>query len=458
MTTLISLIKGVITPLAVLLNLVIGVFAAILSGIIEYFVLYELFSKIIISGETRTSAILPLVIVLILEGSKLFLHFESKCFDLRAIDKSSKQLANNMNKVKWFLVLFSFICTLFYTGNTLYHNSVTVQSSIHSAEIEAIETEYKNRIKECEDTAIKNREDKVYAAKKSWYDAQKALNAWNEMNLSSDDFIAEKIRLENAVTEARNSYNETLNDSTYLDKIKSEVENLEKEKEEKIQTIISVSSNEGDNEYIKTFLLLIFNTILQKETYPSWVYFIVIILISTAFAGVLEAVIYMSQSLISTPTTELYRIFEADHNAIHDNLTNKIEKILKVLIRSIVPFSIFIIFGLLQEITMNKFNLIVGLICCMVTVIIAVFIPDKTYVSTNPVKPMEKIEESLKKFFTTEGTAILIKGIFSASMFIVLGIFYQKEIADLTLPALSVSIGQIIGHFLKIDPKPVNFI
>lgn len=470
MRFVISLIKSVISPVSVLLNLLIGFIAAMLSGVIEYYVLKELFSKIITDGQVKTLNFLPIIIVIILEGSKLFLHFGSSAFNnvSTTLSLSTVDFTKAMNVIKVILVVFSFICTIIFTGNVLYYDNVKNNSENLKTQISAINQQYEVEIEECKQKYTDLNNSKLKSYETAWKNAEEELSehlanpvltpkvAYDRYQQKAKELEAKVDEKHTQYIEYSNSVNLDLNSNpNYI----NEINTLENERDEEISKVKenNVQSNEGDNSYIKTFLLLVFNTFLNKDVYPRWLYFIIVIFISVVIAGVLEAVIYISQRFITTPSTELQNAFDYEGN---DFIKDKTKSVVRFIICIAFSFSIYVIYGLISEISLDKFNILSGLVCCIITVVIFSIIPIS--ISQNHYEEKEdssgkfnKIQNEIKNFLATEGKTMLIKGLLSFVLFIVLGIIYKKDIADITVAAVGVAAGQAIGQILHIDPREI---
>ena len=106
MKSIVVFLRHVITPLVLCLFLVLGLTAAMLSGIVEYSVIKELFSG---NDAKGYSVYIPLIIVIVLEGLKLFLHYIIPAHK-KLGDTGRHLIAKNVTK--YFLV--AFILSLLY--------------------------------------------------------------------------------------------------------------------------------------------------------------------------------------------------------------------------------------------------------------------------------------------------------------------------------------------------------
>jgi len=467
MKLLITIFKNIINPIAMGLVLLIGTLAAVLSGLIEYFVLKDWFSNAVIDGKNFTLTFLPIAIVVILEGSKLFLHFCVSAFK----QNNSKQTTITtetikvMNAVKYVLVIFSFMCTIIFTGNVLYQNSSVEVSAAYNSTVQAITNEYEIKIDNVKQEYKNNIDSSIEAYKTDWEEAQNRLTSFKIIlspKTAYERSIAEKKELENEVNRKFQLYQDALKkrniDETQNPELKNSITALEKERDKKISTAKNESLNntEGDNLYIKTFLLFIFNSFLNQNTYPKIIYFIISVIISLVIAGVLEAVIHISQKFISLPSSIMTSTFETV--SVEEHLKRRITAITRIISSISISFFIFIIYGLIQDIAFDKFNFISAFICCIITVLIGFALPISEYkqpttTSNNKVKIIQK---SFNEFLNTEGKMMLIKGMLSFVGFIILGLIFEKNVSEITIPAVGVALGGALGNLFHIVPKPIS--
>ena len=470
MKFIIAVFKNVINPISAALMLLIGMLAAILSGVIEFFVLKDLFSRITLNGNEMELSFLPLVIVIVLEGSKLFLHFGNSAIkqNLPNDYENAQKFAETMNKIKICLIIFSFVCTVIFTCNFLYQNSSVVVKGAQEAAITEIDNRYDKEVENYTNRYWENIQRDVDSKKQEWVNASDEL-ANLEPRLSPrvvyERYLEEKAALEKKVEEKYAEYQvslERLNTNVYEDEyFQNGIAAIETERVNEKSAAIenAYELDGGDNEYIRTFLLFIFNSLLRKDTYPKVLYFIVALAISLVVAAILEAVIYFSQRLITMPSNELEKAFEADYEA-DSEIKTRIKFITRVVIGASISFFVFLVYGLLKEIAMNKFELIAGLICSLLTILMSFALPkfsyDKTTIAEKKLPKTNKAFNILGEFMATEGKTMIIKAILSFVCFIFLGILFEESIAEITVPAVGVAIGGAIGHVFHITPKAFN--
>lgn len=467
MKFMIVVFKNVITPISSALMLLIGALAAILSGVVEYYVLRDFFSKITINGTEKEFSFIPMVIVVVLEGSKIFLHFGNSAIkqNLTNDNRSAHRLAESMNKIKVCLIVFSFVCTVIFTCNFLYQNTsfnmLEEQTNLSSQ----IDTEYDEKIKALEKEYIEKNKLEIDSKKKEWEQASKALSDLQPRltpKVVYDRYIQERDFLQKYEQKKHDEYQDSLNKDIHEDPtFQLRLETVNKERNNKKENALKESSEnvENDNECIRTFLLFIFNSILNKYSYPKVLYFIVVLAISLVIAAILEAVIFFSQRLITMPAKELEKAFEADYEA-ESEIKARIKFLARVIIGAVISFFVFLVYGLIKEITMDRFEIVAGLGCSFLTVLMGFALPKFHYTTPETIEKGKKnrpktngVLDVLGEFMVTEGRIMIIKAILSFVCFVFLGILFEESISEITVPAIGVAIGGAIGHIFHITPK-----
>lgn len=141
MKFVIAVFRHIFTPLALVLAVLAGLLAAATSALIEYHVLQEW-----LRPEGTGLLFLPLIIVVALEGTKLFLHFFGAAFQQNGLTQSEQSLLSKFRDIlpliRNGLVIFSFVCSMIFTANAFYYKSVTGESDELTAARDAIFAEY----------------------------------------------------------------------------------------------------------------------------------------------------------------------------------------------------------------------------------------------------------------------------------------------------------------------------
>lgn len=123
MKTIIIILKNIFMPFSAFTFLFLGLLASFCSGIVEWYVLREILkiADLGINADVWTA-----LIVLILEGSKLTLHFYEYLFSKEAVDIEEfdvKKQRKFISFIKNMLIILSFICNIICIMNILYNNS-----------------------------------------------------------------------------------------------------------------------------------------------------------------------------------------------------------------------------------------------------------------------------------------------------------------------------------------------
>ena len=137
------LINNIFIPFATFLFILVGVFAALLSAIIEFAVLKELFTSEY--QEFIPSFLIALALVLLLEYSKLYLHYLLG----RWKHKPNSNSAKYMKKVRIIVsipIAISFVCTVIFSVTTL--DKASYNENAFQTEKARIENQLKSDIQD----------------------------------------------------------------------------------------------------------------------------------------------------------------------------------------------------------------------------------------------------------------------------------------------------------------------
>lgn len=360
MKSMLLLLKHIVSPLVLFLFLLLGLIAAFLSGVIEYLVIREMLTINLSDMENIASysKYVPFIIVLVLEGFKLFLHFV-----IPAQERTGKTHNLLWRKVtKYFLVGFSLICTFIFSCNSMYNFNVVTSNKDSS--IEVINTKYNDELEKIEESieADKERALKIFSddIESVREDISETSEAIRELNPSKanyeqkrDDLEAEKKRLEISLDEKIKEYDKK---SQNIDaEIRTNYQSrIDKAMEEKEAAIIKANNDQvldssGDNKYIRATIKFLKSTIkADASEYDRTTYCVIVALISLLVAIILEVVISASQEYLSKKSDELTTLFGAGEE-IDAVLKYRANKTLKLLVQSAIMLAIFIILGATTE-------------------------------------------------------------------------------------------------------------
>lgn len=310
MKDILIFLRHVVTPLFLCLFLVLGLTAAMISGVVEYAVVKELFSG---NNTEGYNEYIPLVIVIVLEGLKLFLHYAVSAH--KRIGDAGRHLVIK-NVVKYALVIFSLLCTMIFVSNSLYTPEevknitaaqMTAIKNKYQVELELemkdIESDYENRIK-----SANGKVESVRSQLQQLTPVYRPRSAY-------ENYIREKLRLESELKEAEKFYNleydELIEDKKQSISLVEEKNSVEMQKE-----IDSLSDNfeyvsSGDNSYLSSALTFAVS-IISKENYNRTTYYLCVFGISLIVSIVLELAISFAQFYLSLDESKLNALFGSD--------------------------------------------------------------------------------------------------------------------------------------------------
>lgn len=361
MKSIILVLKNVISPLVLVLFLLLGLIAAFLSGIVEYAVIKEMFTINLVNtgGTANYSKFIPLVIVLVLEGFKLFLHYVIPAHE-RENPNDDKLIWKKITK--YFLVIFSLICTFIFSCNSMYDFN-TVSTNTGKA-IQNIELKYDAEINKIETEITANKEnslkvynDEIVSIRNDIDKTSDSIKNLDPMNPNYDNLYSnlnnEKQRLELRLEEKNNEYNNIV--QAIDAEIRQRYENRFQELENiKIQEINKVKSEQtidssGDNQYIRAAIKFVKMTFFADNSeYKRGTYCLIVALISLLVSIILEVVITVSQAYLSKKSDELAKLFGSEE-VVDETIKNKANNILWHLIQAAIMLAVFIIIGTTTE-------------------------------------------------------------------------------------------------------------
>ena len=248
---LIKYLFDFLIPIFYLVFIVAGFVCALISGLIEYLVVKDLFSE---SGlEFLKNISIPLLIVFAFEATKLFLVFYK--------DTADAKKGYYFSHMRWGLILFSVFCTLLFSFEKL--NNPRKDEEI-SRQREIVEKEYQRKI-----------------------DNKKERLAYWEDILDKERATGIRERYKNA--------------EENVARISAEIEELYEQMSNKIDAIevASYSSKQTDNRLLSSALTIWVRAIYNTDEYSPRAYIILAIILSLLISFSLEIVIYVSLRILA---------------------------------------------------------------------------------------------------------------------------------------------------------------
>lgn len=449
MKFVIAVFRLIFTPLALVLAVLAGLLAAAVSALIEYNVLQEW-----LRPEGTGLVFLPLIIVVSLEGTKLFLHFFGGALQQNNLTQNERYLLSQFrNILPWIrngLVIFSFVCSIIFTANAFYRNSVTRESDELTAARESISAEYDAKMateNEQADTvyqqAIATPQEQLQTAKANWEKIEIVYTPLRDYQRTS----AEKAAAWDIVEECQKHLEEA--EATARSEREASVEaareQLDSWKEQELAKLDNsvLGAVAGDNVYLRNFLLFFSQTFFGKE-YSRSAYFVWVILISLTISALLEGVIILSQYVISFPVSVLEQM--AGNFAISEREKQKLTYVVQVVVSMMISLALFLIYGAVQELVYTGVDIGAAVVSTMITVLIP------TVVTTIEWNHTASGWRKIAKDVFSEARSTVVKGLLAFAGFVFIGLLFGESFATLSMPAIGISLGNAAGHLFHLEP------
>lgn len=450
MKLVVTFFRHVLTPFTMIFAVIAGLLAAGVSGLVEFSVLQQW-----LRPENQRLFFIPLIVVFALEGFKLFLHFSEAAFrqnPLSNADRASLQtFLSVLPYIKWGLVAFSLVCTLIFMSSSFYYKVPGEEAESVQTVRERIEAAYSRD----EQTAIEEA-DRIYqntidAAFLQVQAAQDHFDAITIVYTPRNEYVRSteaKEAARQALQTAQQEYAlaQSRAEQARIDRLEVARQALDAAKAQELEALeqSELALISGDNQYLSSFLLFFSQTFFNR-TYSRPSYYIWVVTISIVLSALLEAVISLSQRVITLPPGAMSAISEGA--PIDADGKERVARFLQYLTGAVVALAIFLMYGGLMEISYNKIHLGAALVCSLV----AVLIPSVIFRGVQP----EQEESGIKRFFqkvAIEAQTVTVKGLLSFAGFMLIGMFFGETFASLSVSAIGISIGNIIGHTLHLLP------
>lgn len=315
MKTFVTVLKSIFTSFSAVAFLFIGLLASFCSAAIEWYVLKEILS---VPGWNISAGDWAGLVILILEGTKFVLHFYNEAFKRQDLNETITEFYVKKKRriivaVKNGLTIFSLICSMICVTNILYHNNqAKIESYVQekNAECDRILNEKISQLEE----KRKTREDECIARyddeKKEIKQQRKILKRLQEQiseevySVRRQDLQEEADAMRAQIRKMRKEY------AAHIQEAQQRVKEEYDQERASIETVYGPNGSarasdtdveavqEGDNPYLRTFLLAITQTFFGTG-YSREAYFLCTLFISLVVAAALEYCIMISQSLLT---------------------------------------------------------------------------------------------------------------------------------------------------------------
>lgn len=450
MKNVITVLRHIISPLILCLFLILGFTAAMLSGVVEYHVIKELFP--VKDAETYNFYI-PLVIVIVLEGLKLFLHYIIPAHE----QIGETKFLTVKKATKYVLIVFSLICTVIYVSNSLY-TPEKVNSFINEKEIR-IESKYeakkKTEIKEME----KNEQIELSNAKIIVDNIENQLQILTPVYSpywANKNYVEEKIRLENELESAKIEYEMKCNE--IKSKYESEKKTIENDIEEEIlkekKSIVEDFNyiSAGDNTYLSSALLFMVSVFGIKE-YKRTMYYLCVLGISLIISVVLELAISFAQSYLALKREKLEQLFGEDE-IIEETFKRKADRIIGISVQASIMLAVYLICHTLSLDTMNlPKNIFPVFVSYLLSIILS---SEKFLPANNEYLYKEKDKKTYKTLIKVKNFTlpIVTQTLICIVGFILISIFLKNNLDNLIPTTIALSFGSLSGQII-LKPKTI---
>lgn len=429
------ILNHILIPLfTILFVTVVGLAAAMISGLIEYCILQELFyseyQKLI------PSAAIALILVIVLEFTKIYLHFfKTKLENNSPLKKCIKTILS-------FLVGISCLCTIIFGVSTFHLASYNVDKV--NAEIKTINEDLKTAIADSESKHNKTYFEDLKPYEIAKTSAHAAVEDFDPTGLSSKRRAEKLTALTEAANKADAQYTEAqIRLSEIRDtSIQNDKQNLQKDAEKQIARLTNIDSPEiaakYDNPIIAQFLTVLAQILFNASTYPRFAYLLVTILFSILIAVLLEWIISICFGLISYPFDTLINAKES----IGPKLQPWCNKLIITVVKATCALFISIVIMAGAPVNIDRFYFLSAVIsCCLAIMLVQHFVAGKTNVSEKQDHFIYAIRDSL------------LEGILSFMGCLLLGFLFGKEALKLDISTIAIGIGSTLSSCVGYAPK-----
>ncbi len=313
MKTLVIILKSIFVPFSAFTFLILGCLACFCSAVIEWFVFREILA---IPNSTINADNWAALIVLVLEGSKITLHFYNNAFKRHELHNQiagiikKRRLISGVSKA---LMALSLICSIICIVNVLYNNNdnkieEALKKNTQECDqyLETGRNSLRDQRKQELDNVPQLYENEFSIIESMESDLQKIVQQILEEPYGNkrDDLMEEAKNIRDKIDNRAASYTDLCD--AKREEIEKKYVKLNEELESKYGLYGSerLSENDikiliqGDNSYLSNFLLAFSKTFWGRE-YSRSTYFACALIIGVTISVVLELCISISQMLLT---------------------------------------------------------------------------------------------------------------------------------------------------------------
>ena len=406
-------------------NVVVGMFFFVLFILAGFaclgFSTYAEF-EVIQGFFSKYPPLIPLLIVLSFEISKYFFVYFIESIRLNTVKSVnySDGLIGIFFKLRTFLIAFSMFCTIIYAMNSLYNPEATNQIKMLTTQAtQAFDKDYN----EYKDTLDKERNSILKPYREEMAKWQKAMD--DEKNI--------KDRFGNYIGKNYTTYETKY--QLCRDNLTMEEERINKDCQTRLsdfkstftmglenQIIELTNSSKSDNTYISNALNSFYRALGTSTEYPRQLYFIVVLIISLFFAGLIELVVWSSSKVLAINVEDW---FGNKMNVINNFAANSKVTVLNALVAGgLFLFGLIVLSAFINSNSLDLFSL-------STVILIASFI-FANLISNNVKKSMKSsvrpksILGKMRESFVSSFVSILTTTAITLVIMVIVGYFYPQ--------------------------------
>lgn len=442
-----QLIKMVFVPFIVLLFICIGFLCAFISGYIEFSVLKDIFSSV--AQQSSSQTIFVFLLVVILESAK----FSLQLFDKRIRNKNGPfvpaQFKKTVRWTKYTLIIFSFVCTIMFTTNSLYlanYDSTKAQTKIqtiesnYQAQIDGLDVKYSNQYA----SETKIYQDTATQAKLAYNDFEVPLYDGDEVYQRA---VTQKEALRQSFESSLNSYNTFIADIE--SKKNAEKQSLINDKNTAISNINNfgnvLTARQYDNTTISSFLNFVTNT-FAGVTYSQGAYATIVLLISLMISFATEAIITISNFLLTADEEVLNSL--NNNYQIDKHLQEKSDHLIAIIFNSTLSIFAFIVIIMFpaDQFTLSPEQMFYAFI----STILAIFGSD--LLNQNFTKSEQKLRKQKNYTLFTEIRTSLVQGAIAFTGYAMIGFFFGNIPINENPVSIALGLGATLARAIGFVP------
>ena len=439
------LINNIFIPFATFLFILVGVFAALLSAIIEFAVLKELFTSEY--QEFIPSFLIALALVLLLEYSKLYLHYLLGRWKHKPDSNSSKY----MKKVRIIVsipIAISFVCTVIFSVTTL--DKASYNENAFQTEKTRIENQLKTDIQDGKAALDAEQAARLEPYRQAMETANAEIANFNSGNTS---YKKSKNKLDALLAQAESA---TQNFNTMESSLATEYSNKKTDFENQYRAnaeaeIAALTDNADtsnatayDNKVLSHFLEVIWSIVFHHSSYPRIVYLGICIVFALILSLFLEAIISFSSHFMSIPLDSIVTPEDIES----EKLKAWCDQCIMLGIKTACAITIYLFFMLATSEKIQENNFLLGMAACFISIYIS-----QKYILNSTEKSTATNNFTADCYNTIRDS--ILQGVLALIGYILLGFLFGQTALDLGWPTIAIGLGSSLSSCISELPQKI---